>query len=281
MFYYSDSQLDQWLMDDIALGDLTTRCMGIGSKPGRMAYSYRQTTRTSGVEVAARLLRKCGLNVEQLVEDGQDVEAGTTLILADGRADQLHSGWKVTQNIMEWSGGVATYMARMLEAARAVNPALHIACTRKSIPGTKTLANAAVVHGGGIIHRGGTAETILLFANHRCFTDSPADFAAHIAKLKSAAPEKKVIVEADTMDEAKEALKARPDVLQLDKFTPADIEAMVKMAADSAPGCLISMAGGLNKDNIADYARTGAHLAVTSAPYYAKPVDVKVRMEKR
>lgn len=280
MLYYSESQLDQWLLDDINLGDLTTRGIGITGSHGRITYMYRQDSRASGIEVAARLLQKCGLNVQQWAEDGQDITAGTMVLEAVGPAEKLHMAWKVTQNIIEWSSGVATYMARMLAAGRAVNPALHISCTRKSIPGTKILANAAVLHGGGIIHRGGTAETVLLFANHRIFTDTPGNFAAHIATLKQAAPEKKIIVEVENMIEARDALAAQPDVLQLDKFSPRDIESVLKISAAEAPACLISVAGGVNKENIAEFAATGATFIVTSAPYYGRPADVKARMEK-
>ncbi len=280
MLYYSENQLDQWLLDDINLGDLTTRGMGIGLEQGRITYMYRQDARASGLEVAARLLLKCGLVVEQFESDGKDVTAGTKLMEARGSAEKLHQAWKVTQNIMEWSSGVATYMAQMLANGRAVNPHLHISCTRKSIPGTKILANAAILHGGGIIHRSGTAETILLFANHRVFTDNPVDFAAHIKRLKMAAPEKKIIVEVENMPEVRDALTGQPNVLQLDKFPPRDIETVVKLVQQEAPHCLVSIAGGVNKENIAEFAQTGANFIVTSSPYYAKPLDVKARMEK-
>lgn len=280
MFYYSDQQIDQWLLDDTALGDLTTRNMGINGQMGRITYAYKQDTRASGVEVAARILQKTGLDVTRYEQDGTDVPAGALLVSAEGPAEKLHMAWKVTQNIMEWAGGVASYMAAMLEAGRRVNPLLHIACTRKCIPGTKVLSNAAVVHGGGIIHRGGTAETILLFAHHRLFSDNPKDFAGHIARLRAAAPEKKIVVEVENMDEAKDAISGNPDVLQLDKFLLQDIESVVQMAAESSPGCLVSVAGGVNRDNIDVFAKTGAPLIVTSSPYYAGPRDVKVLMEK-
>lgn len=280
MFYFSDAQVDQWLLDDVSLGDLTTRGLGIAGVSGQMTYVFRNGTRASGLAAAAAVLRKLGLSVEILRADGEDVPADEPLLSVGGRADALHMGWKVSQNIIEWASGVAGYTARMIEAGRKEQPGLHIACTRKSIPGTKALANAAVVHGGGILHRGGTAETILLFANHRLFTEKPEDFRAHISRLRAAAPEKKIIVEADTMDEAVAALKVGPDVLQLDKFAVNDIKRVVRLAEAENPGCMISAAGGVNKDNIAEYAATGVHLVVSSAPYYAKPVDVKVWMKK-
>ena len=69
--------------------------------------------------------------------------------------------WKVVQNVLEWTCGVAHSTAQMVAKARSINPNIQIACTRKSIPGTRLLSTAAILDGGAIIHRAGTAETIL------------------------------------------------------------------------------------------------------------------------
>lgn len=284
MLYYPEDQLDRWLTDDVPLGDLTTRSLGIGRKHGRMTFMPRKDCRLSGLTPALRILQKLGLNAQSKQADGQDVVSGTVVLTAEGRANALHLGWKMAQNIMEWSCGVSTYTARMLADGRAVNPGLQLACTRKSIPGTKLLSNAAVLHGGGIMHRSGLSETILLFAWHRIFTDTPGAFAQHISTLRRAAPEKKIVVEVDNMLEVRDVLEAGPealpDLLQLDKFPLAETAEVVKLVAQSGGRCMVSAAGGVNAENIAEYSATGVHLVVSSAPYYAKPLNIKVVMEK-
>lgn len=284
MFYYAEDFLDRLLTDDAPLGDLTTRSLGIGGQSGRMTFMPRRDGVISGLGVASAMLKKLGLSCASEFADGDEVVAGTIVLEASGQADALHMGWKSTQNIMEWASGVASYTAAMLAAGRSVNSALHLACTRKSIPGTKPLAQAAVVHGGGIMHRAGLSETILLFAGHRHFTESPGDFAAHIATLRRAAPEKQIVVEVDNMVEARKVLESSPcrlpDVLQLDKFPLAESAEVVKLARDVAPNMKVSSAGGVNLENIKDYAATGIDLVVSSAPYYAKPLDIKVIMER-
>ena len=77
------------------------------------------------------------------------------------------------------------------------------------------------------------------------------------------------------MDEIRAVLPSQPDIIQLDKFSPAGVREAVDMAEGR---CLISAAGGVTADNAADYAEAGAGLLVTSAPYYAKPSDVKVKL---
>lgn len=276
MFYFSDAQLDQLLLDDIQYGDLTTRALNIGHVQGEMHFKRKEAGRVSGVEIAQRLLTKLSLSVEVKHHDGCDVDAGEVLLIARGSAEKLHQGWKVVQNVLEWSCGVADYMAKMVTIAQRVNPHVRIACTRKSIPGTKFLAIPAVIHGDGILHRAGTAETILLFANHRRFYSDPTNWQEQIEHLRLDAPEKKIIVEADDLAEALLALQGQPDILQLDKFSFTDIQTVMQHKAQFAPACLISLAGGITLDNIQQYAETGVTLLVTSSPYYANPTDIKV-----
>ena len=279
MFYLSDAELDRLLLDDVAYGDLTTRALGVGDRLGQMTFCRQMAGRVSGVAVAVRLLQKLALDVVAHVKDGEDVAAGTVLVTASGAAEKLHMGWKVVQNVLEWCGGVAQYMAQMVTTAQAINPLVQIACTRKSIPGTKTLAIVAVIDGGGILHRAGTAESVLLFANHRRFYAEDDNWDAMVTKLRRSAPEKKIIVEADNIEEAVAALNVQPDIVQLDKFSPEQFALVMQQAQSLAPRCLLSAAGGITLMNVADYVRAGALLLVTSAPYYAPPIDIKVRLQ--
>jgi len=278
MIYYPDSLIDQWITDDVAQGDLTTRILGIGDKEGRIVFSLKKAGRASGIDAAEKLLCKLGLVITERAHDGSDLPDMSVLIAAQGKASALFLSWKVAQNVLEWACGVADYTARIVKAARTKNPNIQVSTTRKNIPGTKTLALNAVLNGGGIIHRGGASETILLFANHRAFLDfdnSAEAWKRVVDKLRTEAPEKKIIVEAETIDEVKTIIPSQPDIIQLDKISPAGVKEAVELAAGK---CLISVAGGVTVDNAADYAEAGAGLLVTSAPYYAKPSDVKVTL---
>jgi molybdenum transport protein len=276
MIYLSDQELDALLLEDIRYGDVTTRALGIGQRPGVMTFRRRQSGKVSGLGIAARLLQRLELAVELHAADGQWVEADQVLLMATGSAERLHQGWKVAQNLLEWCCGVAQATHAMVSIARSINDAMQIACTRKTIPGTKTLALGAVLDGGGTLHRIGTADSMLLFANHRHFCADPMDWRQHIATLRRAAPDRLIVVEADNEWEAQAVMQAKPDLIQLDKFSPASVEKMLELSAAHVPYCRLAIAGGVNVDNIADYARTGIELAVTSMPYYAKPADIAV-----
>lgn len=278
MIFIADSEIDRFLLEDIALGDLTTRNLGIASQYGHMTYTSRNASVASGIGVARRVLQKLELEIIDTVADGQSIQAGQTILTAQGNAAALHQGWKVAQNILEWSCGVAQATSSLLALARKENPHVHIACTRKSIPGTRLLAVSAVLDGGGIIHRMGTAETVLLFANHRRFFSQPFNWTAHVRALRDQAPEKKIVVEADTPEEAIEAMQAEPDIIQLDKFTPEQIASCLNMAQKGSYRGTLIAAGGINLNNVQAYAATGVPVLVTSSPYYAKPADIGVKL---
>ena len=276
MIYYPDFFVDQLLLDDVNQGDLTTRSLGIVNREGIMTFIMKNKSRLSGVSLTCKILKKLNLNIIYAACDGSDLEAGAEIIKAAGKADVLHQAWKVCQNILEWSCGVAGYMSQMLAIAREFNPNIQIVCTRKNIPGTKLIALEAILNGGGQIHRCGTAETVLLFANHRYLFDEPDNWARQIEILRKNTPEKKIIVEADKLEDVNLIIQAKPDVIQLDKFTPDDIKYVLQLVTQSNSQIEISAAGGINKDNVAEYAQTGVLMLVTSSAYYANPANVKV-----
>lgn len=278
MLFITDNQLDAWLQEDIQDGDLTTRALGIADQQGEMCFYHRQGGCISAVSLAVRLLSRLGVNASACVTDGSTVAADTLLLRAHGNAAALHQGWKVAQNLLEWCCGVAEYLAQMRTILHHYQPEGHIACTRKIIPGSKVLALKAVLDGGGIIHRSGCGESVLLFANHRRFWPQPENWSQMIDMLRREAPEKHIIVEADNLAEAQCALQAQPDMLQLDKFTPEAARQLCQLARCIAPRCRLLLAGGINLNNIEHYAQTGISLLVTSAPYYAPPADIKVRL---
>lgn len=121
------------------------------------------------------------------------------------------------------------------------------------------------------------SETLLVFGEHRAFI-APADLAARLAQVRAGNPEKKLVAEVSTIEEALALAAAGADVLQLEKFSPAAVAACrAALLAQGRPICLAA-AGGVNASNAVAYARAGADLLVTSAPYFSAPADVKVTL---
>lgn len=272
------AELERLLDDDVPYGDLTTEALGIGAQTGVMDFTARDPMVLALAEDAAALLRLCGCEVEQIAASGDKLAAGAPILTARGAASCLLRGWKVAQTLIEIWSGTATATREIVDAARAVSPTIAVACTRKNTPGTKRFAVAAVKAGGAVMHRLGLSETILVFAEHRGFLDEP--LSKTVARLRAIAPEKKLITEVASGDAALAAAEAGFDVLQLEKFAPADVAALVQRLAATPHRPVIAAAGGVNAANAAAYAQAGAQVLVTSSPYMAKPRDVQVRIRR-
>ncbi len=271
----SDDELSRLLQDDAPCGDLTTESLGIGAAAGRLDFSARGPMVVCGTEEADRLVELAGARVLWRVDSGTVLAAGEKFLIAEGTAAQLHRAWKTAQTLVEWASGIASSAAAIVAAADGVA----VACTRKNVPGTKTMSVKAVKAGGAVMHRLGLSETLLVFAEHRLFLDEAP--AQTVARLRRAQPEKKTVVEVGDGAEAQRWAQAGADVLQLEKFSTAAV-AECRQAINALPvRPLLAAAGGVRADNAAAYVAAGADLLVTSAPFAAPPRDVQVDFVRR
>ncbi len=272
-----DAALNDLLVDDIPFGDLTTALLGIGGRAGEMVFSARGAMVVAAVEDAARLLELSGCAVERGVASGDRLDGGAEILRARGSAAALHRGWKMAQLLVETASGIATATRAILEAARAVDPDVAIAGTRKTVPGAKRLCIAALIAGGGVPHRLGLSETILIFAEHRAFL-AGCPLQETVARLRRGAPEKKIVVEVAAVAEGVSWAEAGADVVQTEKFSPAMLAELAARLRAVSPATIIAAAGGIAAETAPAYVAAGARIIVTSAPYSAKPLDVAVRI---
>jgi len=273
MIVLSDAALDALLNQDVPYGDLTTDTLGIAAMPARIRFAARGAMVLAGTEEAARLIEKAGGAVSSFQPSGARVEAGAVFLEGQGTAGALHRAWKVAQTLVEYASGIATRARRIVDAV----PGVTVACTRKNFPGAKDLSVKAVLAGGAVMHRLGLSETLLVFPEHRAFLSGPPE--AWIADLRRKAPEKKIVVEAASVEDAVALARAGADVVQLEKLPPEDARAVVAAVRDLSLVPVIAAAGGVNEENAAAYAEAGCVLLVTTAPFFGRPADVKVTLE--
>jgi len=272
MIVLSDSALDALLAQDVPYGDLTTDSLGIADQPARMSFAARAAMVLAGSEEAARLVEKAGGRVTRVSPSGTRLEAGAVFLEADGPAGALHRAWKVAQTLTEYASGIASRARRIVDAA----PGVTVACTRKNFPGSKDISIKAVMAGGAVMHRLGLSETLLVFPEHRAFLPGPPE--DWIAALRRKAPEKKIVVEAGSVEEAVALAKAGADVIQLEKLPPEAAAAVIAATRALTPPPVVAPAGGVTEANAAAYAAAGCRLLVTSAPFFGPPADVKVTL---
>ncbi len=257
---------------------MTTHLLGIAGKPGRIVFTAREETTLCCTEEASRVFDKFGAKTSIMLPSGTAISAGTDFLEVIGPAHALHSGWKAALNLLEYASGVASRTARIVKAARSVNPGISIVTTRKSFPGTKKIVIKAILAGGALPHRLGLSETILVFKQHTVFFGGLDEFLKSIPDLKDKAKETMITVEADTPEEALRIANAGVDIVQIDKAQPRELSLLVKEIQSKDLRVKISAAGGINESNIVQYAATGVDIIVLSFIYFGKPSDIAVRI---
>lgn len=277
----SDSDVAALIGEDCAGGDVTTEALGFGALPAIMTFRARPALTLAGVDVARRMLRAVGATtVTVAAADGDVLPPGRVVLTAEGPAAALHLGWMAAQTLIEVLSGIASATRALVDAVAAAGGAIPVATTRKSVPGARRLSQLAVKAGGGILHRQGLGETILVFEQHRRFLAdlSLADMAA---RLRRAQPEKALGIEVADVAQALDAAAAGFDVIQLEKFAPAAVAELVARLPTPSPGRrapVLAAAGGIHPGNAGDYVRAGAGLLVTSWPYTQPPRDIAVTL---
>lgn len=274
MIYFSDNEIDAFISEDVPYFDLTAEILGVSGE-AFISFVSRGDGVVSGVEEAARVCEKLGLVCEVHAKSGKQITSGETLLGAHGNAKAVLKAWKPSQNILEYACAVATQTAKMVEAIKAISPNTHFATTRKTIPNTKKLALKAVLNGGGYAHRLGLSETVLIFDQYVQL--SGLSMKECIAKAKETTKEHKIAVEVKNIGDALEAINAGADIIQCDKLTADEIS---KIKAISTNAVVIAT-GGINLQNVTDYAAAKPDVIVSSSVYYTKPFDIKVEIKPK
>ncbi|MDR2109261.1 MAG: ModD protein [Coriobacteriales bacterium] len=277
MFFIPDSELERLIAEDLPYLDLTTHLLGIGEKPAHITYLTREDCLLCGSEEVGRIFTLLGATVTAQRPSGSRLKAGDAFFEATGPAAVLHAGWKVCLNIFDHCSAIATKARAMVDAAHAVSPGLPILTTRKSMPGTKALSTLAVICGGAVPHRLGLSETVLIFANHTAFTGGFEGLLERLPALLKASCEKKVFVEANAA-QARLLAHTGIDGIQFDKLPPDELHQLVPELRAANPHLTLIAAGGINPQNVADYAATGVDGLATTALFTARPLDMTARI---
>ena len=261
------AQLRDWLAEDLGRGDLTAPALS--GRRAQASWIAQQDGVFCGGGLALQLFRLLDpeLEAECLVADGVAVHCGDTLLRLDGQATALLGAERTALNLAMRLSGIATATAELVSQLQGSG--VRLADTRKTTPGLRELEKYAVRMGGGVNHRLGLDDAAMLKENHLAWAGG---IEAAIAAVRSSAPwPARVIVEAETEQEAGEAVTAGADAVLLDEFTPEQLSVLVprlrQLALERKPsGTVILEASGIQPGDLRAYAATGIDLISTSAP---------------
>ncbi|MCA8933010.1 MAG: carboxylating nicotinate-nucleotide diphosphorylase [Rhodospirillaceae bacterium] len=266
------------ITDDLGRGgDITTDAVIPMGTVAEAQIVSRQDGRISGLEVALAAFRVLdpGVVLVRHVVDGDRVEAGDVLATIGGQARALLTAERTALNLLGRMCGIATVTGAAAEAARLSSPHARVCCTRKTTPGLRVLEKYAVRCGGGVNHRFGLDDGVLIKDNHIALAGG---IEAAITRAKAAVGHMvKIEVEVDTLDQLREVLDLGADAVLLDNM---DLTTLTQAVALVDGRLVTEASGGITPDRVADVAGTGVDLlSLGWLTHSAKTLDVALDIE--
>jgi nicotinate-nucleotide pyrophosphorylase (carboxylating) len=207
-----------------------------------------------------------------LVRDGDRVQADTVLCALSGTARALLTGERTALNFLQLLSGTATTTQHYVSAIQGTS--CQILDTRKTIPGLRLAQKYAVLCGGGVNHRFGLYDVIMIKENHKYACGS---ITQAVAKAREIHPDKKMIVEVENLVELQEALGVGVEHILLDNFSLADLSAAVNLNQHQAK---LEASGGADLDSILTIARTGVDfISVGAITKHVRAIDLSLRVQ--
>lgn len=272
-----DRLIDLAFAEDIGDGDHTTLCCIPETAIGKSHLLIKEDGILAGVEVAKRVFARFDpeMKVEVLIGDGAHVRKGDIAMVVSGKVRSLLQTERLMLNIMQRMSGIATMTNKYVERLKGTNT--HVLDTRKTTPGMRMLEKQAVKIGGGMNHRIGLFDMILLKDNH-------VDFAGGIANainrcheyLREKGLDLKIEIEVRNFDELRQAMECGGiNRIMLDNFSVADTRKAVEMVAGRFE---TESSGGITFDTIRDYAECGVDfISVGALTHSVKGLDMSFK----
>lgn len=269
-----DEHVRASLKEDLGrAGDVTTAATIAPHARARMAINAREGGRLSGLAmaVAAFRLTDPSLTVEPLTGDGAILSKGTPIARVSGNARSALIAERTALNYLMHLSGIATATAGFVDAVAGTGA--RITCTRKTLPGLRAFQKYAVRCGGGINHRYGLDDAVLIKDNHIAVAGGVG---VAIARARASVGHLVAIeVEVDTLDQLAEALTARPDVILLDNMSPETLEKAVLINRAAERPALLEASGNVTLETVRAIAETGVDIISTSKiTMAAAPLDI-------
>ena len=265
---YLDRLVRAAIEEDLAEGvDVTTVATVPADSQGSADFVVRGTGVLAGGAVAWAVLHAVDPSVEVTleIEDGTAVGPGDVVLTARGATRSLLTAERTALNLLCHLSGIATLTAAWVSAVDGSGA--QIRDTRKTTPGLRTLEKYAVRCGGGVNHRSSLSEAALIKDNHVL---AAGGVASAFAAVRTTWPELAVEVEADTVDQVREAIAAGADLVLLDNMSTADLRAAVALAKGA--GARTEASGGLSLDRAHEVAATGVDFISVGALTHSAPV---------
>ncbi len=268
-------QVKDAISEDLAGGqDLTSVATITQSQVSTADFTTRASGVVSGLHVVAAVLEYCGVNhYEVLVDEGAKVSAGKLLITAQGNTQKLLLAERTALNFLSHLSGISTLTNKWVSEISGTK--CQIRDTRKTTPGLRMLEKFAVRMGGGTNHRLSLSQAALIKDNHVLAAGS---ITAAFNAIKKMYPDKSIEIEVDSIDQLKEAIILKPDLILLDNMSTNQCSEAVSITNGLVK---LEASGGIAISNAKAFAATGVdYLAIGSLTHSAPALDIGLDFRK-
>ncbi len=254
--------LIRWaLLEDLAsVGDLTCGALVSPEEDAEVLVVSRQAGVVAGLPIGERVFAQVDARVGWVAEvpDGSRVAPGAIVARVAGPVSGLLTGERTALNFLTHLSGIASLTNQFVEAVAGTRAT--ILDTRKTLPGWRLLAKYAVRAGGGTNHRMGLYDGILIKDNHIASWSRQvgnSSLAAAISMARTSSPGVSVEIEVDTLEQLRDVLDGKPDIVLLDNMDCEQLREAVKIRNDQAPGVQLEASGGVTLQTVRGIAETG------------------------
>jgi nicotinate-nucleotide pyrophosphorylase (carboxylating) len=269
--------IERALREDVGDGDVTTEATVDPDARARATITQKAPGVISGLAVAEAVFRRLDPDVvvERLGPEGEWRAAGAPVLRVEGSARALLTGERTALNFLGRLSGVATATARVVRAVAEAGGSAKILDTRKTTPGLRRLEKRAVAHGGGVNHRAGLYDFILIKENHSAAAGGVGEA---VRRARERRPDLPLAVEVRDAAEIDDALAAGAPRLLLDNMSPDQIRAAVAQVAGRAE---LEASGGVDDQTVLVYATIeGLHYVSMGALTHSAPgLDLSMALE--
>lgn len=269
---YVDNLIKTALLEDINYCDVTTDYLIPAEQMGEGKFVAKADGVVCGVDVALRVFEMLDEDVkyEVLKKDGDEVKKGDEILRLSGKTAALLKGERTALNLIQHMSGIATAAHTAMKLVEGTNAT--IADTRKTLPGMRPLQKYAVMTGGAKNHRYNLSDAAMLKDNH---IDAAGGITNAITKLRSKIGHMtKIEVETRNLDELKEALDAKADIIMLDNMSPE----LMKQAVEITNGrAVLEASGGITNETIRAVAESGVDIiSIGALTHSVKAFDISM-----
>jgi nicotinate-nucleotide pyrophosphorylase (carboxylating) len=275
-----EDSLRSFIAEDVGHGDITSNALIDSGQNGVGTVVCKEDAVVAGIEEAVLLLEIAGCKGRVGTRDGERVKAGTGILSTSGPARALLGVERTLLNLVSHMSGIATATADLVSIVdKTSGGKVRLACTRKTLPGLRYFEKRAVELGGGDTHRLRLDDAVLIKDNHLAFSGRLDE---SIGKAKARVSfTKKVEVEVANPNQAVQAARAGADIVLLDNMTASEVRESVELLKIKGlrDGVILEASGGIRRDNIASYAKTGVDIiSVGVVTNSARAIDMSMKI---